>query len=81
MSERIKFLNGAFCPHCQMIVYNACTVLNEDDTLLALERNEDVQVIHHPDFSDGTTADHHFSLTVPERDRLRRQLTEHMART
>ncbi len=80
MTERIKFLNGAFCPSCQEIVFDAYTALSDNNTLSALERNEDVRLVHHPNFSDGTTADHSFSLTGPEKDRLRQQLLEHMAR-
>jgi hypothetical protein len=80
MSERIKFRNGAFCPDCKEVVFDACTTLSDDDTLLALERNEAVLLLHHPNFSDGTTADHSFSLTGLEKDRLRQQLLEHMAR-
>jgi|HubBroStandDraft_1064217.scaffolds.fasta_scaffold152364_1 hypothetical protein len=81
MTERIKFLNGAFCPDCEAIVFDAYTTLSDDDALSAMERDRDVQLVHHPNFSDGTTADHSFSLTGPEKDRLRQQLLEHMART
>ena len=77
MSEIIK---SAFCPGCQEVVFDAYTALSNNGTLSALERNEEVRVVHHPNFSDGTTADHSFSLVGPEKDRLRQQLLEHMAR-
>lgn len=78
MSEKIRFLNGAFCPTCQAVVSDAQTVLSEHETLLAIQRDADVRLLHHPIFSDGTTADHTFSLTNSEKARLRRQLEEHM---
>ena len=80
MSERIIFPNGAFCANCHEIVFNAYTVVNDTDLLSALERREDVQLVHHPSFSDRTTADHPFSLTGPEKDRLLGQLLEHVQR-
>jgi hypothetical protein len=80
MNEKIKFLNGAFCPACQAVVLDTQTVLSDDDTLSAIKRGEDVQLLHHPRFPGGTTADHSFSLTLDEKERLGRQLEEHMAR-
>ena len=64
----------AFCRTCQEKV-SAHTVLSDDETLLALERNEDVRVVHLARFPDGTGADHVWSLSGQEKERLLNQMT------
>jgi len=64
----------AFCNTCQKIV-SAHTVLNDQDTLSALKLNGDVKIVHLARFSDGTGADHVWSLSGSERERLRSQMS------
>jgi hypothetical protein len=83
-NEMLNLKEGAFCPKCQKIVFDAQVMLSDDAALSALERNDSVPVVHHPQIPDGTasgtTDEHHITLTGPERDKLRRQLKEHMRR-
>jgi hypothetical protein len=64
----------AFCEACQEKV-SAHTVLSDDDTLSALERSEDVRIVHLARFPDGTGADHVWSLSGQEKERLHNQMT------
>ena len=56
----------AFCNICQRKV-SANTILTDDDLRRALDRDEDIRVMHVFVDEDASSADHMWSLTIEEK--------------
>jgi len=63
----------AFCKICQSKV-SAETMLTEDDLRGALDRDEEVRVMHVFVDEDDSSSDHIWSLSSQEKDNLRKYL-------
>jgi hypothetical protein len=64
----------AFCKICQSKV-SADTMLTEDDLRRALDRDENIRVMHVFVAEDDSSADHIWSLSSPEKENLRKYLS------
>ena len=64
----------AFCKICQSKV-SADTMLTEDDLPRALDRDENIRVMHVFVAEDDSSADHIWSLSSPEKENLRKYLS------
>jgi hypothetical protein len=64
----------AFCNICQSKV-SADTILTDDDLRRALGGDEDVRVMHVFVDEDGSSADHIWILSIPEKENLSKYLS------
>jgi hypothetical protein len=64
----------AFCSICQSKV-SADTILSNDDLRRALDRDEEVRVMHVFVAEDNSSADHIWRLSTQERENLRKYLS------